>query len=116
MSIEVTDELVARVATLSRLQLSDEEARGVKEHFEKVLQFVDDLQQLDLEGVDPSLFSLEASNVDRADEIKPSLSNADALRAAPRSDPPYFVVPRIVGEPVGGEDDEADDGADGTGA
>ncbi len=97
MSIEVTDALVAKVAILSRLELTDEEAREMKEHFQKVLQFVEDLQELDLSEVDPSLFSIEASNVDREDEVKTSFTNAEALSAAPASEPPYFLVPRIVG-------------------
>lgn len=96
MSIEVTDELVGKIAVLSRLNLTPEEIAGLKEHFEKVLEYVGELQELDTDGVDPSLFTTETSNVLRPDEGAPSLDNETALRPAPESEPPYFLVPRIV--------------------
>lgn len=98
MSIEVTDELVEQIAVLSRLELTREEIDGLKEHFEKVLQYVGELQELDMDGVDPSLFTSEASNVLRPDEGAPSLPNEVALRPAPESEAPYFLVPRIIGD------------------
>jgi aspartyl-tRNA(Asn)/glutamyl-tRNA(Gln) amidotransferase subunit C len=108
LSIEVTDDLVSRIAVLARLELSEDEARAMKEHFRKVLSYVAELQELDTRGVDPSLFALEASNVDREDVVRSGLSNAQALSAAPASEPPFFVVPRIVG---GGEEAPAGGGA-----
>ncbi len=99
--IEVTDDLVSYVALLSRLDLSDEEARGMSEHFRKVLGYVEDLQELDLERVDPSLFSLDASDVLRDDEPADSLPNEAAMDIAPSTEPPYFLLPRIVD--AGGE-------------
>ncbi len=98
MSIEVTDELVERIAVLARLNLAPEELSGLKDHFEKVLRYVGELQELDTEGVDPSLFTSETSNVLRPDEGAPGLDNEQAMRPAPRSEPPYFLVPRIVGD------------------
>ena len=98
MSIEVTDELVEKIAVLSRLDLSREEIDGFKEHFEKVLEYVGELQELETDGVDLSLFTSEASNVLRPDEGAPSLPNEVALRPAPDSEPPYFLVPRIIGD------------------
>ena len=98
MSIEVTDELVEKIAVLSRLDLTREELDGFKEHFEKVLEYVGELQELDTEGVDPSLFTSETSNVLRPDEGAPGLDNEQAMRPAPESESPYFLVPRIVGD------------------
>lgn len=101
MSIEVTDELVDRIARLSRLALSPEEIREIKAHFEKVLQFVRELEELDLDSVDPSLFSLDASNIHREDEIRPSFRDGEALANAPGKKLPYFLVPRIVEDAPG---------------
>ena len=98
MSIEVTDELVERIAVLARLNLTPEELSGLKDHFEKVLKYVGELQELETDGVDPSLFTSEASNVLRSDEGTPSLPNEVALRPSPDSEPPYFLVPRIIGD------------------
>ena len=99
--MEVTDELVLHVARLSRLAISESETRELKSHFQKVLAFISAFQELDTASVDPSLFSVDASNVFRDDEPCPSLPRADALASAPASDGVYFVVPRIVGGDAG---------------
>ncbi|MBN1442284.1 MAG: Asp-tRNA(Asn)/Glu-tRNA(Gln) amidotransferase subunit GatC [Planctomycetes bacterium] len=96
--MDVTDELVAKIARLSRLALGEEESAEMKEHFRKVLGFVSELESLDLEGVAPSLFALDASNVQREDEPAPSLPAGAALANAPAAHPPFFLVPRIVGD------------------
>ncbi len=98
MSIEVTDELVSQVARLSRLALSSAESEKLKIHFRKVLKFVEELEELDLKDVDPTLFALDESNIHREDEIRPSLPVDSALANAPAKNPPYFVVPRIVAD------------------
>ncbi len=105
MGIEVTDDLVRHVARLSRLAISVEEERGLKQHFEKILAFISAFQALDTRDIDPSIFSVEASNVFREDAPRGSLSRKDALANAPQSDGTYFVVPRIVG---GGPAENAD--------
>lgn len=97
MAIEVTDDLVRHVAKLSRLAISPEEARGLKLHFEKILAFIASFQALDTRDVDPSIFSVERSNVFRDDVSRPSLSRQAALANAPGADATYFIVPRVVG-------------------
>lgn len=98
MNIEVTDQLVAYVARLSRLAQTGAEVVEMKAHFLKILQYIEELRELDTSKVDPSLFSLEASNVYREDEPSQSLPVDDALAAAPQAEPPYFLLPQIVGD------------------
>ncbi len=97
MQIQVTEELVRQVAKLSRLALSSEEEKQLKEHFEKILDFVASFQHLETSQVDPTHFSSDAFGVVREDEVKESLPGDDVLRNAPSARPPYFLVPRIVG-------------------
>lgn len=104
--IEVTDELVRHVALLSRLALSDEDLAGLKEHFLKVLAYVEELQAVDTEGVDPSHLSVDTANVFRDDVVQPSLGVPAALANAPQAHAPHFLVPRIVAD--------SDDGAGGS--
>lgn len=96
MQIRVTEELVRKVARLSRLALSSDEEKQLKEHFEKILDFVASFQHLDTSEVDPTHFSTETFNVVREDEVKESLPLADVLRNAPSARSPHFLVPRIV--------------------
>jgi len=111
MPIEITDELVAHIARLSRLGISSAEARELKGHFQKILEFVKSLDTLDLAGVDPSIFPLSTSNVFREDEVWPSLPVEEVLRNAPASREGHFLVPRIVAE-HGGAADAADEPAE----
>lgn len=96
MAIEITDELVAHISRLSRLALSPAEAEEIKGHFRKILQFVEVLDGLDVSSVDPSFFPLDARNVFRDDETRPSLPVEEALRNAPSARDGHFLVPRII--------------------
>ncbi len=97
MAIQVTDDLIRHIARLSRLAISEQELKGVRSHFEKILAYIGELQALEISDVDPSIFSVGASNVFREDSVRPSLDRAAALSNAPRTDGTYFIVPRIVG-------------------
>jgi len=107
MAIEITDELVAHIARLSRLALSPPEAAEMKGHFQKVLQYVQALDRLDLSGVDPSIFPLDTSNVFRSDEVRPSLPVEEALRNAPATRDGQFLVPRIIARAGGPTEEES---------
>jgi aspartyl-tRNA(Asn)/glutamyl-tRNA(Gln) amidotransferase subunit C len=98
MAIEVTDDLVRRIASLSRLALSPQELEAIKEHFERVLGFIADLESLETGDVDPSHFPGDLVNVDRPDEVRASMTAAAALANAPQATPDHFVVPRVVGD------------------
>src|SRR5262245_54794632 len=109
MPIEITDELVAHIARLSRLGISAAEARELKGHFQKILEFVKSLDTLDLTGVDPSSFRLSGANVFREGEVWPSVPVGEALRNAPASREGHFLVPRIVAEHGGAAAAAADE-------
>lgn len=102
MKIEVTDEMVDRVATLASLSLADEERGELKEHFRKVLAYIAELQELDTDLVDPSHLAVERTNVYRPDQVRPGLSGEEALANAPASSGPHFQVPRIIADGGGG--------------
>jgi aspartyl-tRNA(Asn)/glutamyl-tRNA(Gln) amidotransferase subunit C len=112
MPIEITDDLVAHVARLSRLGISSTEALELKGHFQKILDFVKSLDALDVSGVDPSIFPLSTSNVFREDEVRPSLPVEEALRNAPAAREGHFLVPRIVAERAGAGADAVDEPAE----
>lgn len=87
---------VADVAELARLKLSAEEAALFQAQLAEVLRHAARLQELDLAGVEPAADSLPAANVFRADEARPSLSQEEALRNAPRAADDLFLVPKVL--------------------
>ncbi len=97
MAIEVTDDLVCHIARLSRIAISQDDLKELVSHFERILAFVGELQSLDTRDVEPSMFSVESTNVDREDIVCASLGRTESLANAPESNGTFFVVPRIVG-------------------
>lgn len=93
----ISEEQVRHVALLARLALSDEQVARLREDLNSILGHIDTIQQLDLEGVEPTAHPLEVVNVTRADIVRPGLSRQDALRNAPDSDGTAFLIPQIVG-------------------
>ena len=78
--MEVNDSLVDKLAHLSRLQFNETEKADIKIDLQRMIAFVDKLNELDLDGVNPLLFMSEEINVLREDEIKGSISREEALK------------------------------------
>ncbi len=87
---------VQYVAHLARLALSPEEEQKLGAQLQNILGYVEKLNELDVTGVEPTAHAVPMVNVTRPDEVRPSLSNADALRNAPAKANGLFLVPKIV--------------------
>ena len=88
-------EVVRHVARLARLGLGEAEAERMRGELSVILDYVAEIQSLDLHDVPPTTHVLEVKNALRADEPSPSLSRDDALREAPDVIAGGFGVPRI---------------------
>ena len=84
---------VLHVATLARLELSDDEVERMARELSAVLDHIETISQLDLEGVPPTSHVVEVQSALRSDEPAPSLSREAALAAAPDADDQGFRVP-----------------------
>lgn len=88
---------VRHVARLARLTLSDEEVARFSRELTVVLDYIDELQQVNTDGVSPREQFVSAENVFREDEVCPSLPRETTLALAPEADDRYFLVPRVIG-------------------
>lgn len=86
-------EQVLHVARLARLRLTDEEIERMTGDLSSILDHIEKIGQLDLEGVEPTSHVVELENVLRPDEPRPSLPREDALAQAPDTDGIGFRVP-----------------------
>ena len=84
--MEVNDALVDKLANLARLHFKDEEKAAIKNDLQRMIQFVEKLNELDTTGVEPLLHMSEQVNILREDEVKGSISRAEALLNAPLHD------------------------------
>jgi aspartyl-tRNA(Asn)/glutamyl-tRNA(Gln) amidotransferase subunit C len=87
---------VEYVAWLARLELSEEEKERFTRQLGDVLEHAQRIKSLDTSGIEPTSHVLPLRNVMRDDEIKPSMSQEEALANAPQREGGYFVVPRIM--------------------
>ena len=86
-------EQVLHVARLARLRLSDDEVEAMTGELSKVLDHIEKIGELDLDGVEPTSHVVELENVLREDVPRPSLPRDKALEQAPDSDGTGFRVP-----------------------
>ena len=86
-------EQVLHVARLARLRLSDEEVARMAGELSKILDHVETIDQLDLDGVEPTSHVVELENVLRPDEPRPSWPRERALEQAPDAAAGGFRVP-----------------------
>lgn len=98
--MDLTADEVRKLALLARLELSDAEVQLLGPQIERILDFVDQLSELDTEGVEPMTTALDVVNRWAPDELHQSLPVEEALAAAPRRDGSCFLVPPVLG-PVG---------------
>ena len=87
---------VQYVARLARIALTPAEEEKFGAQLSQVLGYIEKLQQLDVSGIEPTAHAVPLANVVRADEVRPSLTNEEALRNAPAKANGLFLVPKIV--------------------
>ena len=87
---------VKYVAHLARLSLTPEEEQKIGAQLGQILDYIEKLKEVDVTGVEPTAHPFPLINVTRPDEIRPSISNEEALRNAPAKANGLFIVPKIV--------------------
>ena len=94
--MEITNKLIQDIAALAKLEFDEQSAKQMKADLEKIIGFVDKLNEIDTEGVDPLIYLSEEVNVLREDEVKAVISQVEALKNAPEKDSDYFKVPTVL--------------------
>lgn len=96
MAKELTEEEVRHVAKLAQLGLSEEETEKFRKQLSTILEFVSELQELDTKNTEPLSQTTGLKNVFREDEIRPSLTQEEALANAKERHKGYFKVKAIL--------------------
>jgi aspartyl-tRNA(Asn)/glutamyl-tRNA(Gln) amidotransferase subunit C len=94
--MEINDSLVDKLARLSRLHFDETEKIAIKNDLEKMIHFVNKLNELDTTGVEPLMHIGANVNVLRADEVQSNCSREEALSNAPLHDDRFFKVPKVI--------------------
>ena len=94
--MEVNNKLIQDIAKLAKLKFDHTSSEKMIEDFKKILAFVDQLNEIDTEGVEPLIYLSDEENVLRIDEVTIFTSQEDALKNAPQKDSDYFKVPTVL--------------------
>lgn len=94
--MEVNDAMVDKLANLARLRFDATEKEAIKNDLQKMIQFVEKLNELDTTGVEPLLHMSSNVNVLRLDEVKGSIPREDGLKNAAVHDEHFFKVPKVI--------------------
>jgi len=92
----ITKETVEYVAHLARIELKSKELDKLSQQLQDILDFIDNLKTINIEGISPTSHILPISNVLREDRPKESLPSEKALMNAPCREGNFFVVPKII--------------------
>ena len=90
-----TDE-VGKIAHLARLEIDESQKEKMAEQLSHILQYIDKLKDVDVEGVKQSSGVSFMNNVLRNDELKVSPGPDVTLANAPERDEDFYIVPRVV--------------------
>lgn len=96
MSVTIKD--VEHIATLARLEFTEEEKQKFTHQLNEILAYVEQLNKLDTSKVEPLSHVIELDNVFREDVVKPGLTPEEALKNAPAKTDRFFKVPKVIGE------------------
>ena len=96
MANKITDETIAYVGILAKLELSDEEKEAAKKDMADMLDYIDKLNELDTEGVEPLSHVFPVENVFREDVVTNGDCRGDILQTAPGEKDGMFKAPRTV--------------------
>lgn len=93
---EINSETVKRIADLSRLSFTDSEIEAFAEEFSGIVRAIDEINSMDLTGMEPMSHVLDLPNVFREDVPSESLSVNQALENAPSNNETFFKVPKVM--------------------
>ena len=94
--MKIDNELVDRLSELSKLEFDEQAKEGLKRDLQKILNLVEKLEEIDVEGVEPLIYMTDEKNVLRKDVVKDTVTKEEALLNAPQRDSDYFKVPKVI--------------------
>ncbi len=94
--MKIDRETVLKMAHLARLEIDEQELGVISTDLERILGFMEKLNELDTSHVEPLIYMTDAVNVARKDEVKQEITHEEALSNAPQKDSDYFRVAKVI--------------------
>ena len=94
--MKISKQEVIDTAELSRLDFEDSELEKFTEQLGNILEYIEDLNELNTDGVEPTSHVLELTTPLREDRVEQLITTEEALQNAPEKDDDFFVVPKVI--------------------
>ena len=94
--MKIDKESLKKIAHLARLEIKPEDEASLLSSMDSVLSWMEQLNEIDTEGVEPLTHIMEETNIWREDVSKNTLSRSEALANAPSSNAAYIMVPKVI--------------------
>ncbi|HAP01385.1 MAG TPA: Asp-tRNA(Asn)/Glu-tRNA(Gln) amidotransferase GatCAB subunit C [Bacteroidetes bacterium] len=96
--MEINNEMIDHLAHLSRLEFDENSKKEIKKDLQNIIGFVEKINELPLDEVQPLIYITEEKNVLRNDEIlaTETVSKSEALKNVPLKDSDYIKVPKVL--------------------
>ena len=94
--MDVNGALIEKLANLSRLEFMEDEKEEIKNDLQKMIGFIDKLNELDTTGVEPLLHMSENVNIFRKDVVNGEIPTEEVFKNAPLHANGFFKVPKVI--------------------
>jgi aspartyl-tRNA(Asn)/glutamyl-tRNA(Gln) amidotransferase subunit C len=96
MAKKIDIKTVDEIAHLARLEFTDDAKQGIITDMNRMLDFVDKLNELNTDNIEPLIYMTQEQNVLREDVPQVTLTQKEALKNAPQKDTDYFKAPKVI--------------------
>ena len=96
--MEISKELVEHISHLARLKFEGDDITNIQNDLSKIIDFVDKLNEVDTEHVEPLIFMSDSINVLREDTVKQEITQKEALKNAGHHDSDYFKIAKVLAQ------------------
>lgn len=94
--MKISQEQLKAIASLARLNLTDKEKERLVYEMEEIIEFADQLAEIDTAEVEPTAYPIPIKNVFRQDRVEKSFDREDMLKNAPSCENGYIKVPKVI--------------------
>ena len=94
--MDIKEEVVEHIAHLARLEFEGDRKTAISEDLQRIVSFMDKLQEVDTENVEPLIYMTSEINHLREDVAEVTVTQEEALKNAPQKDSDYFRIPKVL--------------------
>lgn len=94
--MKIDTKVVDELAHLARLSYENEAKEEIVTELNKIIAFVEKLEEINTDGIEPLIYMVDETNVTREDVMKQDVSQDEGLKNAPKKDSDYFRVPKVI--------------------